>query len=347
MLTSDFDYHLPKQLIAQHPLRPRDACGLLVLDRRSGAVGHRMFSDIVELIRPGDLLVFNDTRVLSARLFCRKVSGGHVELLFTGPVDSRTWKALAKPGRRLKAGSILSVNGDRDIGTLRIEEVTPDGERVVSLQEGGRYCSIAELIERHGHVPLPPYIRRPDGDRDREDYQTVYARNPGAVAAPTAGLHFTPELLAALRKNGAAHAFLTLQVGIGTFLPVKVSDPREHLMYEEEYELPEETAAAVMRVKKAGGRVIAVGTTVVRVLEHCAQSPGTIRASCGRTGLKILPPYEFRIVDGLITNFHLPRSTLLMLVCAFASRSHVLAAYAEAIRKHYRFYSYGDAMFIC
>ena len=347
MLTSDFDYHLPAPLIAQHPLRPRDACRLLVLDRKTGAIGHRMFSDIVELIRPGDLLVFNDTRVLPARLFCRKASGGHVELLFTGPVDPRTWKALAKPGRRLKAGSILSVNGDRDSGTLRIEEVTPDGERVVRLPEGGRYRSIAELIERHGHVPLPPYIRRPDGGRDREDYQTVYARKPGAVAAPTAGLHFTVELLAALRKRGVDGAFLTLHVGTGTFLPVKVSDPREHLMHEEEYELPREAAEAVTRTRQAGGRVIAVGTTVVRVLEHCAPSPGTIHASCGRTGLKILPPHAFRIVDGLITNFHLPRSTLLMLVSAFASRGHVLAAYAEAVRKRYRFYSYGDAMFIC
>jgi S-adenosylmethionine:tRNA ribosyltransferase-isomerase len=218
---------------------------------------------------------------------------------------------------------------------------------VISLPEGERYGSIAELIGRHGHVPLPPYIRRPDSGRDREDYQTIYARNEGAVAAPTAGMHFTQELLAGLRKRGAGLAFLTLHVGAGTFLPVKVSDPREHLMHEEEYELPDETAAAVMRTRETGGRVIAVGTTVARVLEHCALQGGALRGSRGRTALKILPPYEFRITDGLITNFHLPLSTLLMLVSAFASRESVLAAYAEAVRKEYRFYSYGDAMFIC
>jgi S-adenosylmethionine:tRNA ribosyltransferase-isomerase len=346
MLTADFDYSLPEQLIAQHPLHRRDECRLLVLDRRSGEVEHRLFPDLVGLSSPDDLFVFNDTRVMPARLFCRKASGGSVELLFTGPLNQRTWKALVKPGRGLKAGALLFVNGDRDAGTLRVDEVAPDGGRVISLPDIERYGSIAELLGKHGHVPLPPYIRRPDSGSDREDYQTVYAKNEGAVAAPTAGLHFTQEILAGLRKRGAGLAFLTLHVGMGTFLPVKVSDPREHLMHEEEFELPEETAAAVMRTKQAGGRVIAVGTTVVRVLEHCARLSGALSALQGRTALKILPPWEFRIVDGIITNFHLPKSTLLMLVSAFASREQVLAAYAEAVREKYRFFSYGDAMFI-
>jgi S-adenosylmethionine:tRNA ribosyltransferase-isomerase len=346
MHTADFDYHLPERLIAQRPLRQRDACRLMVLDRKSGAVGHTTFSAVVETVRQDDLLVFNDTRVLPARLFCRKASGGKAELLFTGRIDPLTWKALAKPGHRLKAGAVFYVDGDPGAGTFRVERVTQDGERVVRLIEGGRSSSIDEIIGRFGRMPLPPYIRRPDNSEDREDYQTVYARKDGAVAAPTAGLHFTPGLLAALRKRGAGQAFLTLHVGTGTFLPVKVSDPSEHVMHEEEYELPHETAEAVMRTRRSGGRIIAVGTTTVRVLEHCARLPGGFQASRGRTDLKILPPFEFRIVDCLITNFHLPRSTLLMLVSAFASREHVLAAYAEAVRENYRFFSYGEAMFI-
>jgi S-adenosylmethionine:tRNA ribosyltransferase-isomerase len=346
MLTSDFDYHLPEGLIAQHPLRQRDGCRLLVLDRSTGAISHKTFADVACLARPGDLFVLNDTRVLPARLFCRKTSGGNFELLFTGRIDEVTWKALAKPGRRLKPGSTVFVRGDPDAATLVIEGVTANGERTVWLA-GGRFPTIEEVIKECGHVPLPPYIKRPDSAADREDYQTVYAREPGAIAAPTAGLHFTPMLLAALQEHGARPAFLTLHVGAGTFLPVKTDDPREHPMHEEEFELPHETAAAIMRTKRAGGRVIAVGTTVVRVLEHCALAPGGLQGFCGRTSLKILPPYEFRIVDGLITNFHLPRSTLLMLVSAFASRERVLAAYAEAVQEKYRFFSYGDAMFIC
>jgi S-adenosylmethionine:tRNA ribosyltransferase-isomerase len=346
MRTADFDYALPRELIAQRPLRRRDGCRLMVLDRMSGAVEHRLFHDLPDEMRPGDLLVFNDTKVLPARLFCRKATGGMVELLFTEPLGPRTWKALVRPGRGVRAGALLYVNGDPGCGTLRVEEETPDGGRVVGLSEGGRRGSMTELLEKHGHVPLPPYIRRPDAGSDRMDYQTVYAREPGAVAAPTAGLHFTPRLLAALRRRGAGLAFLTLHVGAGTFLPVKVSDPREHPMHGEEFALPEETAAAVVRTKAAGGRVVAVGTTVARVLEYCARAPHGLSASRGRTSLKILPPYEFRVTDGLVTNFHLPRSTLLMLVSAFASREAVLAAYAEAVKERYRFFSYGDAMFI-
>ncbi|MBN2189354.1 MAG: tRNA preQ1(34) S-adenosylmethionine ribosyltransferase-isomerase QueA, partial [Chitinispirillaceae bacterium] len=266
MRTEDFDYPLPEQLIAQRPLRRRDGCRLMVLDRRTGAVEHRTFRELTDEVRPGDLLVFNDTKVLRARLFCRKATGGKVELLFTEPQDERTWKALVKPGRGLRPGALLYVNGGRNDVTLRVEAVTPDGGRVIGLLDGGRCGSMTGLLEKHGRVPLPPYIRRPDVESDREDYQTVYAREPGAVAAPTAGLHLTPRLLDALRRRGAGTAFLTLHVGAGTFLPVKVPDPRDHTMHEEEYGLPEETAAAVMRTRAAGGRVIAVGTTVARVL---------------------------------------------------------------------------------
>jgi S-adenosylmethionine:tRNA ribosyltransferase-isomerase len=346
MRTDDFEYFLPSPLIAQYPLQKRDGCRLMVLDRRTGGVEHRMFPDLVRLIEPGDLLVLNDTKVLPSRLFCRKASGGRVELLMAAPVTARTWKALVKPGRGLHPGSVLRLGGGADAGTLRVEGAAPDGERTVTLPEGERCRSIAELMERHGHMPLPPYIRRPDTAGDRDDYQTVYACREGAVAAPTAGLHFTKELLAELRTRGAGLACLTLHVGTGTFLPVKVADPREHSMHEEEFDLPDDTAAAVMRTKRSGGRVIAVGTTVVRVLEHCALRSGELRGCRGRTSLKILPPYDFRMVDCLITNFHLPRSTLLMLVSAFASREHVLTAYAEAVRKKYRFFSYGDAMVI-
>jgi S-adenosylmethionine:tRNA ribosyltransferase-isomerase len=345
MRTEDFDYSLPKDLIAQHPLPLRDACRLLVLDRRTGAVTHTVFADLVNLLRPNDLLVLNDTRVLPARLFCRKESGGKVELLFTGQTSGpAAWRALVKPGRRLKPGTVLQV--DHDAGTptaIVIEGMVPGGERIVRCAAG---ASIAEVIERHGCMPLPPYIKRPAGDSDRQDYQTVYARKAGAVAAPTAGLHFTPELFAALRKRGTGSAFLTLHVGIGTFLPVKVSDPSAHVMHEEQYELGQDAVEAVIRTKNAGGRVIAVGTTAVRVLEHCALLPGGFKAAQGLTNLKILPPYAFKVVDGIITNFHLPKSTLLMLVSAFATREKVLAAYDEAVREKYRFFSYGDAMFI-
>jgi S-adenosylmethionine:tRNA ribosyltransferase-isomerase len=347
MRTEDFDYFLPEELIAQNPLRDRDSCRLLVMGRATGACEHHTFSDLAVLLRSGDLLVLNDTRVLPARVFCRRPSGGRVELLFIEAIDTLTWKALAKPGRRLLPGSTVIVAKDRLVGKLRITDSGEMGERVVRLSEGSGFGSLAELIERCGDMPLPPYIRRPAMSDDREGYQTVYARHCGAVAAPTAGLHFTDRLLTALRERGVRCAFLTLHVGPGTFLPVKVADPAQHRMSEEEYMLPSETAEAVVRTKQEGGRVIAVGTTVVRVLEHCAAVEGEFRASTGRTSLKILPPYAFRTVDGLITNFHLPQSTLIMLVSAFAGRESILAAYAAAVAARYRFFSYGDAMFIC
>ena len=346
MRTEDFDFALPKNLIAQVPLKKRDACRLLVLDRRTGATKDRIFSDLADLLRPGDLLVFNDTRVLPARLLCRKPSGGKVEILFLEPINRHTWKALAKPGRRVQPEAILLVGEGPDPVRMRVERVEEGGERIIRLERDGDNRSLAEIIERFGAVPLPPYIRRAATAEDREFYQTVYARDAGAVAAPTAGLHFTPGLLDDLHRRGVESVFLTLHVGMGTFLPVKVSDPREHPMHEEAYTLPAKSAEAVMRTKRTGGRVIAVGTTVVRVLEHCASGAGELAGSSGRTSLKILPSYTFKIVDGLITNFHLPRSTLLMLVAAFAGRENILKAYAAAVAQRYRFFSYGDAMFI-
>jgi S-adenosylmethionine:tRNA ribosyltransferase-isomerase len=343
--TDDFDYTLPDEFIAQHPMDRRDACRLIVLDRADGSLQHRRFSDLRELLLPGDLLVLNDTRVLPARLFCRKKTGGAVEALFTEKIDDRTWKALLKPARRLAPGSTLSIEGDPAAGTLVIQDIKPGGERCIGFVPGTG-ASIEEIIERHGAMPLPPYIRREaDGD-DRRNYQTVFAVKPGAVAAPTAGLHFTEELLDAIKERGVKIAYVTLHVGIGTFLPVKVGDPRDHVMHEERYDLPHETVELIEMTKKTGGRVIAVGTTVVRVIEHCALGDGGFRAGSGRTSLKILPPWEFKVIDALITNFHLPKSTLLMLVSAFASIGQIKTAYAGAIGAGYRFFSYGDAMLI-
>ncbi|MBN2037350.1 MAG: tRNA preQ1(34) S-adenosylmethionine ribosyltransferase-isomerase QueA [Chitinispirillaceae bacterium] len=346
MKCDDFEYELPAALIAHYPSNRRDECRLLVLQRESNTLEHRRFREIVELLRPDDCLVLNNTRVLPARVYCRRSGGGRVEVLFTEKIDDRTWKALVRPSRRLKAGSRIIIEGDPSPGVLTIESPPASGGRIVSLAGGSAAASIDELMETHGLMPLPPYIRRQADARDREQYQTVFAQEPGAIAAPTAGLHFTPELLALLAEKGIHYTFVTLHVGAGTFLPVKVPDPRNHVMHEERFELAPAAAQRIMETKRAGGRVIAVGTTCVRVLEHCAVLHNTLGAQKGRTSLMILPPYDFRIVDGLITNFHLPRSTLLMLVCAFSSRKKILEAYTQAIQKGYRFYSYGDAMLI-
>jgi S-adenosylmethionine:tRNA ribosyltransferase-isomerase len=345
MHLNDFNYTLPPDLIAQYPLQQRDTCKLLKLDRVTGALQHSWFKEVRTFLHSGDLLVLNDTRVIPVRLACRRPTGGAVEVFFTRKIDDLTWKALLKPARRLHEGSLLSIEGDPAAGSLIVKDVTSGGERVIGFSPGSS-ARIEDLIQRHGVMPLPPYIRRKADENDFAAYQTVFAVRPGAVAAPTAGLHFTSELLKDIQEQGTRTEYVTLHVGIGTFLPVKVSDPRDHVMHEEEYELREETVKMIQATKKQGGRVIAVGTTVVRVLEHCAQSPGGLCAGSGRTSLKILPPWEFKVVDGLITNFHLPQSTLLMLVSAFSSIEHIKAAYAEAIRAEYRFYSYGDAMLI-
>jgi S-adenosylmethionine:tRNA ribosyltransferase-isomerase len=352
---ADFDYALPPERIAARPAERRDAARLLVHDVAADATTHTTVSALDALLEPGDLLVVNDTRVVPARVLARRATGGAVELLFLGPdaepgpsgQGRRVWLAMAHPGRRLKAGETLAVEGGA-ARVLLFGRAPGDGRewRVELLPaEGDADASTEALLERVGHVPLPPYIERPDDALDRERYQTVYAAAPGAIAAPTAGLHFTPELLARLDAKGIRRAAVTLHVGAGTFLPVKVDDPREHRMQAERYELPAETARLVAETRARGGRVVAVGTTVVRVLETCA-SKGVLVPETGETRLFLLPGAEFRVVDVLMTNFHLPKSTLLMLVSAFAGRERVLRLYREAIEAGYRFYSYGDAMLL-
>lgn len=337
MLTTEFDFELPPERIAQRPA-PRGESRLLVLDRE-GAERHRRVRDLPEILRAGDLLVLNDTRVIPARLFGRRPGGGQVEILLTGRVNDREWDALVKPGRRARPGTILTLD----------EGLTAE---VTEKEESGRHrLRFSEPIEPHldrlGHMPLPPYIQRADEAEDRERYQTVWARQPGAVAAPTAGLHFTREILDALTAAGIATAHVTLHVGLGTFKPVTAERIEEHQMESERWELSEETAEAIRQTRARSGRVVAVGTTVVRTLESAALAGnGEIRAGSGDTRLFITPGFRFQAVDVLLTNFHLPKSTLLMLVSAFAGRERVLAAYAEAIREEYRFYSYGDAMLV-
>jgi S-adenosylmethionine:tRNA ribosyltransferase-isomerase len=353
MRTADFDYNLPPELIAKHPLRDRDRCRLLCLRRDGRAVEHRAFRDILEILRPGDRLVFNDARVIPARVFCRKEgTGGAAEVFFTERMGDGRWKALVKPAKRAPAGTVLRVEGNPAV-KLRVDEVMAGGyERIVSLAavpeaslEPEVTC-LDDVIDRHGHIPLPHYMERDDEDIDAEFYQTVYAARPGAVAAPTAGLHFTNGLLQELAARGIDKSFVTLHTGIGTFRPVQVDNPSEHNIHEEHFELGEEAAREINSTWVRGGRVIAVGTTVVRTLESCATARHRVVPRASKTKLMILPPYEFKAVDGLITNFHLPKSTLLMLVAAFASTEYVLIAYREAIKERYRFYSYGDAMLL-
>jgi S-adenosylmethionine:tRNA ribosyltransferase-isomerase len=334
---ADYDFRLPLELIAQTPAGERDAARLLVLDRAVSALRHAGVRALPQLLRPGDLLIFNDTRVRAARLHCRTASGGAVELLVVAQRGANVWSCLGRPAKRLRAGTALRLpNG---------------GEAVVSARtDAGRYavdfagCDVDALMAEHGELPLPPYIRRRSGPLplDRDRYQTVFAAHDGAVAAPTAGLHFTPALLAALDAAGVQRATLTLAVGPGTFLPVRTDDVREHRMEPEWAEIPAATAAAIARTKANRGRVIAVGTTTARALESSGGAAGGLWADAF-----ILPGFHFRVIDALLTNFHLPRSTLLMLVSALAGRERILAAYAAAVAEGYRFYSYGDAMLIC
>jgi S-adenosylmethionine:tRNA ribosyltransferase-isomerase len=353
MLTSDLDYDLPPDLIAQEPPAERTAARMLVLDRTTGARQHCTISDLPELLRPGDLLVLNDTRVIPARLAGAWAdTGGAVELLLleegTGSdgadMSAPCWLCLCGSGRRPRPGLRLAF------GALSAEIVSVAGEgRVVARFEAPR--PLLEMLETHGRTPLPPYIRRQADDArapaDRARYQTVYARQPGAVAAPTAGLHFTEALFAALAARGIGRAFVTLHVGLGTFRPVQAEVLDDHRMEAERYELPPATAAAVAACRAAGGRVVAVGSTTVRTLETVAAAHGgDVVAAAGRSSLFLRPPHAFRAVDVLLTNFHLPRSTLLAMVCAFAGRELVLDAYREAVARRYRFFSYGDAMLI-
>jgi len=340
--TDDFDYELPPDAIAQQPLPERDASRLLVLERRTGAVRHQVFRDLPELLSPGDLLIVNRSRVFPARLLGRRKGGGAAEVLLVESLGDGVWEALVRPGRRLRPGDDVAIEG---VLSVRIEsEATgAEGRRRVRLLAPG--SDAESTMERLGHVPLPPYIRRPDRPEDRERYQTVYAQERGSVAAPTAGLHFTQALLARMVSRGIERAEIVLHVGPGTFRPVTADNVEDHRVEAEPYFFPAETAEAIRRARSRGGRVVAVGTTVVRTLETNA-APGGPAAGDGRTDLVIVPGHRFRAVDALVTNFHLPRSSLLLLVCAFAGRENVLAAYAEAIRAGYRFYSYGDAMLV-
>jgi len=340
--TADFDFHLPEERIAQHPPERRDRSRLLVLDRATGEVRHRVFADLVDLVAPGDALVLNETRVFPARLLGRRPGGGPAEVLLLHPTaaGSAEWTALVRPGAKLRPGKVVEVSPDLSV---EIVEVLPSGDRVVRLHSS---LPLEEALERHGEIPLPPYVHRPATEEDRERYQTVYAREKGSVAAPTAGLHFTPELLEAVRAKGATLVPLTLHVGVGTFRPVESDDPARHPMHAEWYRVTEEAAEAINRVRAAGGACWAVGTTTVRTLETQADEDGTVRPGSGWTSIFIRPPYRFRAVDRLITNFHLPRSTLLMLVSAFGGYRPVMGAYHEAVERGYRFYSYGDAMAI-
>ena len=335
---SEFDYELPRGLIAQSPARPRDSSRLLVLHRDTGALEHRTFRELPKYLRRGDALVLNDTKVLPVRLRGRRASGGEAEVLLLRPVGDQ-WEALVRPGRRLRPRTRLSF-GDGAI-EVTIGAPTEQGTRLVTLHHAG---DLRAALERAGEMPVPPYIEQPL--ENPSDYQTVYAEREGAVAAPTAGLHFTPALLDAIRAAGVRVAFVTLHVGLGTFRGVEVEDVTRHRMGAEEYELSEEAAAAINGARAAGGRVVIVGTTVVRTLESTAREGGTVAAGRGRTELFITPGFRFRVTDALVTNFHLPKTTLLMLVSAFAGRERILAAYAEAIRLGYRFYSFGDAMLI-
>ncbi|MGE5241627.1 MAG: tRNA preQ1(34) S-adenosylmethionine ribosyltransferase-isomerase QueA [Bacteroidota bacterium] len=338
MRKSDFHYSLPAELIAQFPASPRTASRLMHLDGASGAVRDLRFTDLPTLLRAGDLLVFNDTRVIPARVHGRKDSGGRIEVLVERIRDAHRVLAQVRASKPPKPGQKLALEGGMTAEVRGREgefyELTFDGE-----------APVAEVLERIGHVPLPPYIARPDETTDRERYQTVYARHRGAVAAPTAGLHFDAAMLVALEARGVERAFVTLHVGAGTFQPVRADDIREHRMHAESLSVPQATCDQIHAAKREGRRVVAVGTTVVRALETAARD-GTIAPYEGETDIFIYPGYRFRAVDALLTNFHLPESTLLMLVCAFGGTANVLSAYRHAVENKYRFYSYGDAMFV-
>lgn len=341
--TSEFEYELPPNRIARYPVAKRADSRLMVLRRSVPAIEHRRFRELPGLVAAGDLMVVNDTRVFPARLRGRKPTGAVGEVLLLRPVaegNGKTWEALVRPGRKLKPGRRLDVAPEL---AIRILDVCPDGRRIVRL-EGG--LAVGEALERFGEVPLPPYLERDAEPADRTRYQTVYARHEGSVAAPTAGLHFTHGLLAEIEARGAARCALTLHVGTATFRPVEVDDPANHVMDGEHYNVPNSAAVAYGRCRARGGRVWAVGTTVVRTLESVAAGRDRIVAGRGATDLFISPPFDFRAVDCLVTNFHLPRSTLLMLVAAFAGTERTLEAYREAVATGYRFYSYGDAMAI-
>ncbi len=338
--TSDFDFELPEELIAQTPIQRRDGSRLLTLDRRTGETGHLHFFDLPKLLRPGDCLVLNDSRVLPARLIGhREQTGGTVEVLLLVDRGERVWECLVRPGRKMRAGERV-VFGDGALHA-QVEQVLENGNRLVRFEYEGIFL---ELLERLGRMPLPPYIKEELDNPER--YQTVYSKEVGSAAAPTAGLHFTKELLAQIEEMGVKLGYVTLHVGLGTFRPVKEENITDHDMHSEFCTIPQETADLINETKRNGGRVICVGTTSCRTIESWAEEDGTMTASSGWTNIFIYPGYRFKVMDCLVTNFHLPQSTLIMLVSALAGREHVLAAYGEAVRERYRFFSFGDAMFI-
>ncbi|MGN1018554.1 MAG: tRNA preQ1(34) S-adenosylmethionine ribosyltransferase-isomerase QueA [Oscillospiraceae bacterium] len=339
MNKSDFDFYLPEELIAQTPLEKRDTSRLLHLDKQTGEIEHKHFYDIKQYLHAGDCLVLNDSRVLPARLIGSRPTGGAVELVLLKDIGDNRWECLSRPGRKTKPGQEL-IFGNSEL-TAVVQEVTLGGNRIVKFSYEGIFL---EILERLGKMPLPPYIK--EELQDSERYQTVYSKELGSAAAPTAGLHFTKELLAEIEDMGVKICYVTLHVGLGTFRPVKADKIEDHEMHSEFCIVPEETAETVNAVKRAGGRVIAVGTTSCRTLESFTTQDGTLQATSGWTNIFIYPGYKFKCIDALITNFHLPESTLIMLVSALAGREHILNAYNTAVKQRYRFFSFGDAMFI-
>ena len=339
MKTSDFDFELPEELIAQTPLEKRDTSRLLTLDKVTGKTGHHHFYDLPDYLRPGDCLVLNNSRVLPARLIGHRPTGGVCEVLLLVDRGDNVWECLVRPGRKLKPGAEV-IFGE---GQLRatVEEEVEDGKRLVRFHYQGIFL---EVLEQLGKMPLPPYIKAELQDNER--YQTVYSKVNGSAAAPTAGLHFTPELLKKIEEKGVKICYVTLHVGLGTFRPVKAEDISEHEMHSEFCMISQETADIINQTKRSGGRVVCVGTTSCRTVESFAEEDGTLSERSGWTNIFIFPGYRFKVLDALVTNFHLPQSTLIMLVSALAGREHVLAAYQEAVREKYRFFSFGDAMFI-
>ena len=339
MKTSDFNYDLPQELIAQTPLDRRDGSRLMTLDKTTGEIGHHHFYDLPQFLRPGDCLVLNNSRVLPARLIGHRPTGGAVEILLLVDKGGDVWECLVRPGKKLREGARVAF-GEGQL-QAEVQEVLPDGNRLVHFEYKGIFL---EVLEELGRMPLPPYIKAELKDQER--YQTVYSKVVGSAAAPTAGLHFTPELLEQIETMGVKLCYVTLHVGLGTFRPVKEDEITEHEMHSEYCVIPRETADIINETKKNGGRVICVGTTSCRTLESWAAEDGTMTATGGWTNIFIYPGYRFKVMDALVTNFHLPESTLIMLVSALAGREHVLNAYNEAVREKYRFFSFGDAMFI-
>ncbi len=340
MKTSDFYYDLPEELIAQDPLEDRSASRLMVLDKNTGKIQHHIFKEIVDYLNPGDCLVVNDTKVIPARLYGAKVgTDAKIEVLLLKRKENNIWETLVKPGKKAKIGTRISFGDGLLMG--EVVDIVEEGNRLIQFSYDGIF---EEILDKLGQMPLPPYITHQLKDKNR--YQTVYAKHDGSAAAPTAGLHFTPELLEEIKAKGVNIAHVTLHVGLGTFRPVKVEDVTQHHMHSEFYVVEEDQAALINETKKKGGKIISVGTTSLRTLESASSEDGTLKAGSGWTDIFIYPGYRFKIVDRLITNFHLPESTLIMLVSALAGKEHIMAAYEEAVKDKYRFFSFGDAMFI-